>query len=97
MLTGQRTQNSFRTAIGATGTVVDILANEHGYSSIALADRTAFGFVPFVKECTKRKVKPVFGLEIGVTEKTARASAIMSPSTHATISSRCMKFSRLPR
>lgn len=63
-----RTGYSFRTAVGHLRDVADRL-KEIGWTAAPISDRfSTFGFTRWTKEATKRELRPVYGVEIGVVE-----------------------------
>ena len=62
-----RTGYSFKTAVGHLETVV-ARAKEIGCTALAMADRAStYGYVRFTKICEKAGLRPVYGVELGVT------------------------------
>ena len=63
-----RTGYSFRTAIGDVEETV-LMLKEAGWPAAPIADRAStFGWVEWDKACKKHGIKPVFGVELAVTE-----------------------------
>ena len=63
-----RTGYSFRAAVGSIDDVLDRL-QELGWDSAPMTDRAStFGWVRWSHACEKRGLKPVFGVELAVTE-----------------------------
>jgi DNA-directed DNA polymerase III PolC len=62
-----RTGYSFRTAIGHIPEALDRI-KEIGWKVAPISDRcSTFGFVKWTKACAERKLRPIYGVEIGVT------------------------------
>lgn len=63
-----RTGYSFRSAVGHLEEVADRL-EECGYECLPMTDTSGFGWVRWEKIAKKRNLKPIYGIEIGVSEQ----------------------------
>ena len=69
---------SFHTAFGKVEDVID-RCKSVGFSTVPLTDRTStFGFRKFRDVCVKKGIKPAYGVEIGIVERSAEKKPVIN-------------------